>query len=234
MIKQFNIENKNVCIYFSKTNLNELPVIILNTYGNEGEDVFNKCKSIKCSEYILVSISNLDWSNDMSPWFAPKLNKNDMDCLGKADEYLSLLLNKIIPTVEGYIKNELKISVQYYGIAGYSLGGLFAVYSGYKTDKFSRIASASGSFWFPNFIEFAKENNISSNIEKIYFSLGNKESKVKNQVLSTVEENTINLEKIYKDKGIKTIYEVNPGNHFTDGNLRMSKGIKWILEENYD
>ena len=147
-MKEFNIENKRVCVHFNKTNLNELPVVILNTYGNEGEEVFDKCRSINSKEYILVSISNLDWNNDMSPWFAPKLSKNDVDCLGKADKYLELLLNKIIPTIEEYIKNDLKISITYYGIAGYSLAGLFAVYSGYKTDMFSKIASASGSFWF--------------------------------------------------------------------------------------
>ena len=229
-MKQFKIENKIVCIHYKKTNSKDLPVIILNTYGNEGEDVFNKCKEINCKEYILVSISNLDWNNDMTPWFAPKLNKNDVDCLGKADEYLQVLLEKIIPTVEEYINNELHISIKYYGIAGYSLGGLFAVYSAYKTDIFSKIASASGSFWFPNFVEYSKENKISNNIDKIYLSLGNKESKVRNQVVSKVEVNTIELEKIFKDEGINTIYEVNPGNHFTEGNLRMAKGIKWVLE----
>ena len=166
----------------------------------------------------------------MSPWFVPKLNKNDVDCLGKADEYLELLLNKIIPSIEKYIKNNLKISIQYYGIAGYSLAGLFAVYSGYKTDMFSKIASASGSFWFPNFVKFVQENNISINVDKIYFSLGNKESKVRNQVLSKVEENTIELKKIYHSKKIQTIYEENEGNHFTDATLRMAKGIKWIIE----
>lgn len=224
------IENKKVNIYSKNNNKKDLPVIILNTYGNEGEDVFNKCKSMNCAEYILVSISNLDWNNDMTPWFAPKLNKNDVDCLGKADEYLQVLLEKIIPTVEKYIKNELHITIKYYGIAGYSLGGLFAVYSAYKTDIFSKIASASGSFWFPNFVEYSKENKISNNIDKIYLSLGNKESKVRNQVVSKVEVNTIELEKIFKGEGINTIYEVNPGNHFTEGNLRMAKGIKWVLE----
>ena len=96
---------------------------------------------------------------------------------------------------------------------------------------FSKIASASGSFWFPNFVEFVKENNISINVDKIYFSLGNKESKVRNQVLSKVEENTIELEKIYHSKRIQTIYEENEGNHFTDATLRMAKGIKWIIDE---
>lgn len=42
--------------------------------------------------------------------------------------------------------------------------------------------------------------------------------------------NTIELEKIYNNKRIETIYEVNEGNHFKDATLRMAKEIKWILE----
>ncbi len=230
MNKQFKIEDKIIDIYYNNTNLKELPVVILNTYGNEGEDVWNICKELKCNEFILVAISNLDWNNDMSPWFAPKLNKNDVDCLGNADEYINVLINYIIPTVKKIIINELNFKIRYYAIAGYSLAGLFSVYIVYKTDIFKRIASASGSFWFPNFIEFVKSNNISSNIEKIYFSLGNKESKVRNQVLATVENNTKEIERIYNLKGINTIYVENEGNHFKEVSLRMAKGIKWILD----
>ena len=94
---------------------------------------------------------------------------------------------------------------------------------------FKRIVSASGSFWYPDFLEFVKENNISSNIEKIYFSLGNRESKVKNKILSEVENNTKELENIYKDKGINTVYIENDGNHFQEVSLRIAKGIKWVL-----
>ena len=226
MVKQFNIENKVINLFYNDITEKELPVVILNTYGDEGSDVFQKCNEIKCNEFILVSISNLDWNNDMTPWFALKLNKYAQDSLGKANDYIKLLLDKIIPK----IKNEFNLSIKYFAIAGYSLGGLFAVYSAYKTNLFQRIASASGSFWYPNFIEFVKKNEISTNIDKIYFSLGNRESKVRNQVLATVEENTKELEKIYKSQGIKTIYEENEGNHFKDATLRMAKGIKWILE----
>lgn len=88
----------------------------------------------------------------------------------------------------------------------------------------------SCSLWYPNFIEFANKNTISENIDKIYFSLGNKESKVRNEVLATVEENTKKLEQMYKLQGIKTIYEENDGNHFKDTVLRMVKGIRWILQ----
>lgn len=230
MKKEFRIDNKIIQIYCNNTNLTELPVVILNTYSNEGREVFDECKNLKSKEFILIAISNLDWNNDMSPWYAPKLNKRDVDCLGKADDYIELLTNKIIPKAEEYIKKDLNINIEYFAIAGYSLAGLFAIYSTYRTEIFTKIASASGSFWFPKFVDFAKENNISSNINKMYFSLGNKESKVKNQVLSTVEKNTIDLEKIYKNKGIQTIYEVNEGNHFQDAVLRMARGIKWILE----
>ena len=230
MVKDFKIDNKNIQVYYNNIELEKLPVVILNTFGNGGKEVYNKCLEIKCKDFILISISNLDWNNDMSPWFAPKLNKNDVDCLGKADEYIKLLIYKIIPKAEEYINNKLKIEIEYFAITGYSLAGLFSVYCPYKTKIFSKIASVSGSFWFPKFIDFVKENNFSSDINKIYFSLGNKESKVKNQILSTVEKNTVEFEKLYNSRGIQTVYEENQGNHFQDADLRMAKGIKWILE----
>ena len=229
MIKEFKVENKKIQIYCKNSTFKELPVVILNTYGDEGKGVFDQCTSLKCQDFILVAISNLDWNNDMTPWFAPKLNSKDVDCLGKADEYIKILIDKIIPQVEEYIIEHLKIQIEYFTIAGYSLAGLFAVYSAYKTDIFTKIVSASGSFWFPKFMDFVKENRISSNIKKIYFSLGNKESNTRNQILATVEKNTIELEKIYHHKGIETIYEENDGNHFKDAILRMAKGINWIL-----
>lgn len=231
MYKELKIENKIIDIYFNENHKENIPVVILNTYGNEAKEVFDRCNKLQCKSFILVSISNLDWDNDMTPWFAPKLNKYDKECLGKADDYLNILLEKVIPEVEEYINVKLNTNIKYYAIAGYSLGGLFAVYSTYKTNLFSRVASASGSFWYPKFVDYVKQNEISKTVEKIYFSLGNKESKVKNEVLSTVEENTKKLEQIYKLQGINTIYEENDGNHFKDADLRMAKGIKWILKE---
>ena len=230
MVKEFTIENKIINVYCKENTLKELPVVILNTFGNEGQEVFNKCIELKCKDYILVSISNLDWNNEMTPWYSKKINKYGEDFLGKADEYIQVLLNEIIPEVKNYIENELEIKIKYYVIAGYSLAGLFAVYLSYRADIFSKIISASGSLWFPKFVDFVKENRISSNVDKIYFSLGNKESKVKNQILASVEKNTKEIEEIYNMQGIKTIYVENEGNHFKDASLRMAKGIKWILE----
>ena len=64
----------------------------------------------------------------------------------------------------------------------------------------------------------------------MYFSLGNRESKVSNAVLKKVLDNTKELERFYHDKGIETLYEENPGNHFQDPAFRMAKGIKWTLD----
>ena len=44
---------------------------------------------------------------------------------------------------------------QYHAIAGDSMAGLFAVYALYRTQVFSRVASASGSLWYPGLLEYA-------------------------------------------------------------------------------
>lgn len=230
MIDNLEIEDKLIKICYNKNDKKMLPLVILNNYTDDGEKIFIKCNEMGCKDLILVSISNLNWDDDMSPWFATKIYKNDTDFLGKADEYLKILLEKIIPKVKEFVEINLEKQIEYYVIAGYSLAGLFALYSSYKTALFSKIVSCSGSFWFPKFVEFVEKNKISTNIKQIYFSLGNRESKTRNRVLQTVEENTKEIEKFLSEQGIKTIYEENEGNHFQNADLRMAKGINWILE----
>ena len=226
---ELNINNKRIDIFCNKTELKELPVIILNTFNNEGKSVWEKCNELGANEFILVSIAKMSWNNDLTPWECPPLYKGDSKCLGYADSYLKEIEKDIIPKIEEYITKELCKTISYYGIAGYSLGGLFALYSGFKTDRFKRIASASGSLWYPNFTDYVKSHKLSNNIDKIYFSLGNKEAKSKIEILSTVEDKTKEIYE-YVSKNINSIYEENEGNHFKDGVLRMAKGIKWILE----
>lgn len=220
MKKNIQIENKIVTIYYKEYNENKLPVIILNIYGEDGEDIWSKTKE---NNYILVTISNLDWNNNLSPW--PSKNFN-----GKANDYIKLLENKIIPKIDDIICKELELNINNYIIGGYSLAGLFAIYSLYKTDIFKSAISCSGSLWYPDLIDYIKSNEMIKPPDKIYFSLGNKESKTKNELMSKVEENTKCIEKYYKEKKIETIYEENEGNHFKDVTARIAKGINWILK----
>ena len=77
-----------------------------------------------------------------------------------------MLTHQIIPFTEeklGYVP-------KFHGIAGYSLAGLFALWSVYQTDLFDWAASISGSLWFDGFLEFMKANT--PKVKFIYFSLG--------------------------------------------------------------
>ena len=115
-------------------------------------------------------------------------------------------------------------------IAGYSMGGLFALYAPYITDLFSRVVSASGSVWYPDFVSYVRENNFLRKPDAIYLSLGDRESQTKNRFLSQTEDRTKELFSIYQSRQINSIFELNPGNHFTDAPYRLAKGIAWMLK----
>ena len=230
MTKEIKIDNKNITIiYDENTKSQKLPVIVLNTYEEDGMLIFSKTKNLTNKDFILLSISNLNWNSEMSPWYMDKLFKNEDDYSGDADNYIDLLVYKIIPRVDGIIENEINKKIDYYSIAGYSLAGLFSIYSLYKTDIFNSAISCSGSLWYPNFIEYAKSNSMKINPDKIYFSLGNKERNTKIKLMSSVEDKTRLLEQYYSSLNINTFYEENEGNHFQNVSDRISKGIAWIL-----
>ena len=113
----------------------ECPIIYLNTFSNEGQKVFEAAQAASCPPFTLVAISDLDWNHDMVPWDSPPAFKNTDPCTGGADDYLRILTEEIIPTAEKKITGV----PCWRGIAGYSLAGLFALYSIYQTDLFSRV-----------------------------------------------------------------------------------------------
>lgn len=161
----------------------------------------------------------------MSPWYMPSIYSKENSFSGGADEYLQLLIDKILPKAKELIEGEPVFT----GITGYSLAGLFAVYTMYKTDVFNRVASMLGSLWFYDFMEYCKRNVCRKLPDKIYFSLGDKEANTLNPILKTVEDNIRELSAYFKDLGTEVIFELNPGNHFTDTIFRSAKGIKAIL-----
>lgn len=58
---------------------------------------------------------------------------------------------------------------------------------------------------------------------------GDKEAKTRNSVLKTVQENTEEIQAFYQSKGIDTVFQLNPGNHFVQGIERTIAGIQWLL-----
>lgn len=219
----FKVRQKTIDVFQSE-NPNR-PVIYLNTYGREGEAVFRQISAFGDLDFTLVAISGLNWEHDMAPWNIPPISSKDTPCTGGADAYLELLLNEILPQAEKTVLG----TPLWRGIAGYSLAGLFALYSIYRTDVFSRAASVSGSLWFPEFPAFVRSHTPKQTPDCIYFSLGDKEHKTRNPFLQTVRQNTEEIETFYEQQGVATTFQLNPGNHFQDAAGRTASGIRWIL-----
>lgn len=201
------------------------PLVILNNYSGDGSSVFKAMRGIDTPDCSLLVVGELRWDHDMTPWYCPPLSKGDTPCTGGAGDYLGILLDEIIPQALGRIAGR----PAYTAITGYSLAGLFALWSMYNCDAFARAASMSGSLWFPDFAEYAMAREMARMPERLYLSLGDAEAKTRNQVLRTVRERTETLVGQYRAKGFDVAYELNPGNHFKDPALRTAKGIKAIL-----
>ncbi len=220
----FVIDNKKIVVYPGAGS--DRPVVYLNTFTEEGGLVYKELHNIGCPDFTLVAISGLDWEHDMSPWDIPPLSEKNTPCTGGADKYLQLLTNEIVPKAEKLLQGH----ALWRGLAGYSLAGLFALYSVYQTGLFSRIASMSGSLWFPGFKEYVFSHEMKIRPEHMYLSLGDREYKTRNPYLKTVQECTEEIKTFYMEKGIDTMFQSNPGNHFKDAVQRTAAGIAWILE----
>ena len=116
-------------------------------------------------------------------------------------------------------------------IAGYSLAGLFATWASFNSSAFSRIASASGSLWYPKFARFVAERPLTRPIDCAYFSLGSKEAKTPSRLLRNVATGTDEVVAAFRSKGVPTQFESNPGNHFKEPALRMARGITWAISQ---
>ncbi len=161
----------------------------------------------------LITVKVDSWNNDLSPWKAPIVFGNE-DFGGGADN----MLQKILALTGDRDKT--------YYIGGYSLAGLFSLWAAYQTDVFSGVAAASPSVWFPGFTEYVKSNEIHTG--KVYLSLGDREEKTRNPVMSKVGDSIREIYDWYTAKGVNCCLEWNKGNHFKEPDLRTAKAFAWI------
>lgn len=220
----FNTDKKKITLYPALAE--NKPVIYLTTYNDDGGEVYTELQKLGCPDFTLVTVSGLNWEAELSPWAAGNLFKYSEMFTGGADAYLQFLTQQVLPQAEAGLNGIL-----WRGLAGYSLAGLFTVYALYKTDLFSRAASMSGSLWYPGFKDFALKNTLRIAPQHLYFSLGDKEARARNQYLKTVQQCTEELAAHYRSLGINTCYELNPGGHYRDIISRSGAGIKWLLTQ---
>ena len=177
--------------------------------------------------FSLVAFKIEDWNSELTPWEMPLLRGKGNFGDG-ATRTLEFIKNDLIPALSECINagnNGIK-----YILGGYSLAGLFSLWSGYQTDIFEGIAAVSPSVWYKKWIEYVETEKTLS--EKIYLSLGDTEEKTKHQILSKIGENIRKQHEILESSGnVKTVLEWNEGNHFKNPDIRTAKGFLWVMNK---
>ena len=217
--------HRKVCLYQLVDG--PAPLVYSIDYHENGHLLLEACRLVDCSGFNLVTISGLHWNQELSPWPVETVVSKDDRFTGGAPELLPLLTGEIVPQVEQLL-DALPV---WRMLAGYSLGGLFAVWTAYHNGLFTRILSASGSMWYPGWLEYAAEHQLVAELHGIYLSVGDKESTSRNVVLQTVGERTQAVAALMAERGIPSKFELNPGNHFKNPPLRVVKGIKWLMQQ---
>ena len=168
---------------------------------------------------VFVSIVVEDWNRYLSPYKGENPFKKDEAFLGEGEILHSAIEHELIPLVEKEGKERYLI--------GYSMGGLFALYSSTLSSIWKGIGSVSGSLWYDGFDKYMESRQIS--VDKVYLSLGRKEKESRNKVLRTVEEKTNIIYETIKSEGIECAFRLQEGGHFQDEEKRIRDAVSYLL-----
>lgn len=210
-MERLNFSGVNVTLYSD-----DPPKILLVQPVAKGEIIDTEIKFLKeitQKPFALAAFEVGDWNADLSPWAMP-------DFAGRGCDTLSFIEKTLLPQVR-------------YGdipaiIGGYSLAGLFALWAAYVTDMFAGAAAVSPSVWFAGWSDFS-ESRIPK-AKNIYLSLGRKEEKTRNKMMSAVGDNIRRQYRYFEENAIHSILEWNDGGHFTEPEKRVAKGFAWCIE----
>ena len=203
------------------------PAVYCSDYIESGEEVIEECRRLGAPPFSLITVSSLSWDADLSPWPHDPVVSRGADFRGLAGDYLRFLLHEVIPCADGIIGGAPSAR----HIAGYSMAGLFAIWSLFETDAFESAAAPSGSLWYPGFRDFFMGHQFAGKPRRAYFSIGNRETRTRNQYMRQNADIMKELSAECIKRGTESAFEENPGNHFVDSELRTAKGICWILRK---
>ena len=136
--KKRRLNNKRMMktvLYGLESESDTLPLVLINCDEDAGK-IYDLCKEMGSGEFILAALNGFDWNRDLSPWPCDPVFKGGEAFQGKADAYLSLLSDTLLPQIETEISDHGK-KTAYRVLAGYSLAGLFALYSACSSDLFT-------------------------------------------------------------------------------------------------
>ena len=232
-MKKLNLRTEEKdCILYIKENKNPDYVLIQPVDENDIKVLDNEVKYISENtnkNFSLIAFKINDWNSELTPWEMPLLRGKGNFGNG-ACKTLEFIKDKLIPSLAECINIQDK-NVKYI-LGGYSLAGLFSLWSGYQLDIFAGTAGVSPSVWYKNWMDFVKDSK--PLVNNIYLSLGDLEEKTKHQILSKIGDNIREYIEILKNsEDVKNcILDWNEGNHFKDSDIRMGKGFVWLLHTN--
>lgn len=201
-----------------------VPFVYMHEIQDESDAVLKRCAELGCPPFVLVAIHVSQWNDMLTPWKCPGIFADDAPFAGHSERQLEALSEIAQKTEE-----QLGARPIHRCIAGYSLAGLFATWVPFQTDLFDAVASASGSMWYPGFAEYVEAGTFDRPPLCAYFSLGSKESRTPSRLLRGVADGTQRVVDAFRMKGVKTVFESNPGNHFKEPDVRMAKAICWVV-----
>lgn len=111
------------------------------------------------------------WNVDLSPWDAPPVFGREAFGHGAADT-LDWLRSRLMPEVRAKYAISPDAPVI---LGGYSLAGLFSLWSAAQVDAFAGVAAVSPSVWFPGWRAYADQHALRSRV--VYLSLGDRGGK---------------------------------------------------------
>ena len=114
-------------------------------------------------------------------------------------------------------------------LGGYSLGGLFALWSVTRTDAFDAVYAGSPSLWMEGWNEYADTHPLK--VEYAYMSLGDKEECTRKQPFCIIGDRVRLQHKRHEAQlgSDHCILEWNEGGHFNEIEKRKAKGAAWII-----
>ncbi len=207
-----------------------VPVVYLHVFEGNGADVWQRLRKGSEQPMALVAVAPKSWDNDLTPWPAPPVFRGGRAYEGAAAAQLALLGREIMPWTEALLAQH-GMAPSFSALAGYSLAGLFTAWAATQCSLFERIASVSGSLWYPDFVKYVAANRPNPCVRCAYFSLGDAEPRTRNRAMRSVLEDTRQVAERFEQAGVVTRFELNPGNHFVDEDLRTARGIRWPLED---
>ena len=174
----------------------------------------------------MVSITGMDWDNDLSPWPAPGEPPGSPDFQGLAPEFLATLTQKVAPAAEEW----LGLTGAERILTGVSMSGLFALWQRFVSPFFPTVLSLSGSFWYPGFVEFVNRQAAPQPTGSVYMLLGRKERFSPIKAFRRVEDDTRLILARLQQLGVPCRLDMVPGNHYANPLPRLDLAFSSLTQ----